>query len=47
MKELPETGPKVLIQHNGDATDLVQNTATTIEHKEVGKINLSNDKVNY
>ena len=37
MKEKPETGLKVLIQHSEDASILVQNVPTTIQHKEVGK----------
>ena len=43
MKELAETGPKVLIQHNGDASNSFQ---STIQHKEVSKTNLANEKVN-
>ena len=46
MKNLAETGLKVLIQHNGDVPILDQNTATCIQHKEVGKTNLANEKVN-
>ena len=45
MKEKPETGLKVLIQHSGDASILVRNTATTVEHKEVSKTNFVNEKV--
>ena len=39
MKELAETGAKVLIQHNGDASHLVQSTDTaTEEHSGVGYV---------
>ena len=47
MRARPATGPKVLIQHSGDASILVQNAATTNQHNKVGKTNLANEKVNY
>ena len=47
MRARPATGLKVHIQHNGDASILVQNAATTNQYKEVGKTNLANEKVNY
>ena len=45
MRARPATGLKVLIRHNGDASILVQNAATTIQDKEVGKTNVANEKV--
>ena len=39
MKELAETGAKVLIQHNGDVSHLVQSTDTaTVENSGVGYV---------
>ena len=39
MKELAETGAKVLIQHNGDVSHLVQSTDTaTEEHSGVSYV---------